>query len=248
MGPVRILACTILAAALVSPACARRDAPYRFRAPLVSSVRAEPLPAPDAAARRAARPPADPARDWLTPPPHARGTRPESGAVGDAGDPRPAAPVVSAPAPPAPVAALRALVGSPTRGAGSAAFALATLADLGAHIDARMRQASSGAHVLDMARERDAVLAEEPPLTGDLVVLSAQDNASDKDLLVGIVVMPADDAGSSIELVYAENGAVRHAVVTQQACRGRQEHVPDTARCLARERVRAYLALERLAP
>lgn len=251
---MRILACTILAAALASPACARRDAPYRFRAPLVSSVRAEPLSAPDAAARRAARPPADPARDWLTPPPHARGTRPETGdagAVGDAGSPRPAAPVVSAPAapsPPAPVAALRALVGSPTRGAGSAAFALATLADLGAHIDARMRQASSGAHVLDMARERDAVLAEEPPLTGDLVVLSAQDNASDKDLLVGIVVMPADDAGSSIELVYAENGAVRHAVVTQQTCRGRQERVPDTARCLSRERVRAYLALERLAP
>lgn len=247
---MRILACTILAAALASPACARRDAPYRFRAPLVSSVRAEPLSAPDAAARRAARPPADPARDWLTPPPHARGTGPD-GAVGDAASPRPAAPVVSAPAapsPPAPVAALRALVGSPTRGAGSAAFALATLADLGAHIDVRMRQASSGAHVLDMARERDAVLAEEPPLTGDLVVLSAQDSRSDDDLLIGIVVMPADDAGSSIELVYAENGAVRHAVVTQQACRGRQERAPDTAKCLARERVRAYLALERLAP
>lgn len=245
---MRILACTILAAALASPACARRDAPYRFRAPLVSSVRAEPLPAAEAtpAARRVARPPADPARAWLTPPPHARGTRAEAG---DDGGHRPATPVAaSAPAAPSPVDALRALVGSSTRGTGSAAFALATLADLGAHIDARVQQASSGVHVLNMARDRDAVLVEEPPLTGDLVVLSGKDRGSDEELLVGIVVLPADDAGSSIELVYAEDGAVRHAVVTQQACRERQGRAPATARCLSRDRVRAYLALERLAP
>jgi hypothetical protein len=161
----------------------------------------------------------------------------------------PAAPVaVSEPAAQSPVDALRALVGSSTRGTGSTAFALATLAELGAHLDARVRQASSGAHVLNLARDRDAVLVEEPPLTGDLVVLAGKGKDSDEEFLVGIVVVPADDAGSAIELVYAEDGAVRHAVVTQQACRERQERVPATARCLSRDRVRAYLALERLAP
>lgn len=247
---MRILACTILAAALASPACARRDAPYRFRAPLVSSVRAEPLPAPaTTAAQRAAQPPADPARAWLTPPPHARGTRADAADIGNAGSERPAAPAaVPAPAAPSPVETLRGLVGSSTRGAGSAAFALATLTELGAHLDARVHQASSGAHVLNMARDRDAVLTEESPLTGDLVVLAAQGKGTDEDLLVGIVVTPADDAGGAVELVYAEDGAVRHAVVTQQACRERQERVPATARCLSRDRVRAFLALERLAP
>jgi hypothetical protein len=252
MGPVRILAWTMLAAALASPACARRDAPYRFRAPLVSAVRAEHLPATGAssAVRRTAPPPADPARAWLTPPPHAHGTRAAAEDAGSAGSHRPAA-VVSKPAAASaasPTETLRALVGSSTRGAGSAAFALATLAELGAHIDARVRQASSGAHVLNMARERDAVLAEDPPLTGDLVVLSGKRNDRDEELLVGIVVMPADDASSAVELVYAEDGAVRHGVVTQQACRERQERAPATARCLSRDRVRAYLALERLAP
>lgn len=252
MGLVRILAWTVLAAALTSPACARRDAPYRFRAPLVSAVRAEHLPATGAASAvgRAAPPLADPARAWLTPPPHARGTRAAAEDASHAGSHRPAA-VVSEPAAasaPSPIETLRALVGSSTRGAGSAAFALATLAELGAHIDARVRQASSGAHVLNMARDRDAVLDEDPPLTGDLVVLSGKGNDSDEELLVGIVVMPADDASSAVELVYAEDGAVRHGVVTQQACRERQERAPATARCLSRDRVRAYLALERLAP
>lgn len=243
---MRILACTVLAAALASPACAQRDAPYRFRAPLVSSVRAEDLSHPTSAARRAP-PPADPARAWLNPPPHARGTRAAAEDAGSAASPVPAAPVAEA-STPSPIEALRALVGSSTRGAGSAAFALTTLADLGAHIDARVRQASSGAHVLNMARDRDAVLAEDPPLTGDLVVLSGKGKDSDEELLIGIVVTPADDASSAVELVYAEDGAVRHGVVTPQACRERQERVPATARCLSRDRVRAYLALERLAP
>jgi hypothetical protein len=252
MGPVRILACSVLAAALTSPACARGDAPYRFRAPLVSAVRAEHLPASDAAGvRRTAPPPADPARAWLAPPPHARGTRAAEDA-GSAASHDPAAPAAvsepTAASTPSPIEALRGLVGSSTRGAGSAAFALTTLADLGAHIDARVRQASSGAHVLNMARDRDAVLAEDPPLTGDLVVLSGKGNDSDEELLVGIVVMPADDTSSAVELVYAEDGAVRHGVVTQQACRERHERAPATARCLSRDRVRAYLALERLAP
>ena len=249
---MRILACTVLAAALASPACARRDAPYHFRAPLVSSVRADRLPAgatPPASGRNAPGAPGaasrarlDPERAWLSPP-HAHA------GPGASARPAPAASAVEATVEPQAIPqALRALIGSPTHGAGSASFALATLADLGAHIDARVRQATSGAHVLDLARDRDAVLSSEPPLTGDLVVLAGERQAgSDQDLLLGIVVMPADDAGGPVELVYAENGAVRHAVVAAQTCRDRQR-VPADARCLGQERVRAFLALDRLAP
>ncbi|HWN68025.1 MAG TPA: hypothetical protein VNM90_10335 [Haliangium sp.] len=252
---MRLLACTVLAAALASPACARRDAPYHFRAPLVSSVRADRLPAgatPSASAPyvrdarglpgAASRARLDPERAWLSPP-QAPGGRDASAR------PAPAAGAVDATAEPQAIPrALRALIGSPTHGAGSASFALATLADLGARIDARVRQATSGAHVLDLARDRDAVLSSEPPLTGDLVVLAGERHAgSDQDLLLGIVVMPADDAGGPVELVYAENGAVRHAVLAAQTCRDRQR-LPADARCLGQERVRAFLALDRLAP
>lgn len=249
---MRIIACTVLAAALASPACARRDGPYHFRAPLVSSVRADRLPAgataasagdgPGAASR--ARP--APERAWLSAPSHGQGAHdagarpaPATGAEAMAG-----AAAGDAQAIPQ---ALRALIGSSTQGTGSASFALATLADLGAHLDARVRQASSGAHVLDLARDRDAVLSGEPPLTGDLVVLAGERHAArDQDLLLGIVVMPADDAGGPVELVYAEGGAVRHAVVAAQTCRERQR--PAAARCLGQDRVRAFLALDRLAP
>jgi hypothetical protein len=258
MGHVRFLACTVLAAALALPACARRDAPYHFRAPLVSSVRAERLPAgasPSASGQDGAGPMSharlDPERAWLSAPPHAHG-RPDANArpapAGDAVAASRAASGAGGEDAQAIPQALRALIGRSTHGTGSASFALATLADLGAHIDARVRQASSGAHVLDLARDRDAVLSGEPPLTGDLVVLAGERQAgSDRDLLLGIVVMPADDAGGAVELVYAEDGAVRHAVVAAQACRDRQR-IPAAARCLGQDRVRAFLALDRLAP
>jgi hypothetical protein len=248
---VRFIACTVLAAALALPACARRDAPYHFRAPLVSSVRAERLPAgvtPAARARDGAAPASharlDPERAWLNAPAHTHGgpdasTRPAPGSAVAGSSTRETEAIPQA---------LRALIGSATHDTGSASFALATLADLGAHIDARVRQATSGAHVLDLARDRDAVLSSEPPLTGDLVVLAGERQAgSDHDLLLGIVVMPADDAGGTLELVYAEGGAVRHAVVAAQTCRDRQR-VPAEARCLGQDRVRAFLALDRLAP
>jgi hypothetical protein len=255
---VRIFACTVLAAALVSPACARRDIPYRFRAPLVSGVRAEPLPerasglaasGPDAPLPGPARPARpDPARAWLSAPPHARGMRDAHAPAAQTPEPTAEAGAAVAAVEPSLIPrALRDRVGSSARGT-SAGFALATLAELGAHLDARVRQATSGAHVLDLARDRDAVLAEEPPLTGDLVVLAGErQRVGDQDLLLGIVIMPADD-DRLLELVYAEDGAVRHGVIAQQTCSGRGERVPATARCLTRDRVRAYLALDRLAP
>jgi hypothetical protein len=245
MGRVRFLACTVLAAALASPACTQRAAPYRFRAPLVSSVRADRLPAgaapaaPDRAVPGPARVRRDPARDWLSAPSHGHV------ASGAKARPEPADAAALAADASAIPQALRALVGSASHG-GSATFALATLAELGAHIDARVRQATSGAHVLDLARDRDAVLAGEPPLTGDLVVLAGERHAArDQDLLLGIVVMPGD--GDVIELVYAEDGAVRHGMIAAQTCRERPR-MPDSAQCLGRDRVRAYLALDRLAP
>jgi hypothetical protein len=254
---VRFLACTVLAAALALPACARRDAPYRFRAPLVSSVRAERLPpgsTPAAPGQHGAGAVSharlDPERAWLSAPAHAYG-QPHTGAAsarpapaGDAG----AASGAGGEDAQAIPRALRALVGSATHDTGSASFALATLADLGARLDARVRQATSGAHVLDLARDRDAVLADEPPLTGDLVVLAGERRAgSDRDLLLGIVVMPAGDEDGTVELVYAEDGAVRHAVVAAQTCRDRQG-IPASATCLGHDRVRAFLALDRLSP
>ena len=239
---MRIIACTVLAAALASTACTRRDAPYHFRAPLVSSVRADhrpgaPPPATARDGRRTTPARRDPARTWLSAPAHAQGQPGAEAASLTSGAVRPSAVPQ----------ALRALAGSAATGTGSASFALAALAELGAHLDARVRRATSGAHVLDLGRDRGAVLTGEAPLTGDLAVLTGSGGAgSDEDLLLAIVVMPAGDGGA-VELVYAEDGTVRRGLVPARGCRDRQA-MPAAAQCLGKDRVRAFLALDRLAP
>lgn len=238
---MRVLACTALAAALalLSCACARRDAAYRFRAPVVSSVRAERLPARAPAAATAASVARDArARSWLAAPPHARGTAPHRRAQAPAPSP------TTRPLAPAPLAeTLRALAGRPTRATG-AELALATLAELGAHIDPRVREAATGARLLALARERGAVLADGVPLTGDLVVLAPE---GDADMVVGIVVEPPGRPGAHVEIVYPGDGAVRHALIASpRTCRARDPDAPGA--CVSPERVRAYLLLDRLAP
>lgn len=234
---MRVLACTALVAALIllSSACARRDAAYRFRAPVVSSVRAERLPAraPAAAGTSAVAARDATARSWLAAPPHARGTAPQ----------RTAQPPARSTTPASPAAALRALAGRATRATG-AELALATLAELGAHLDPRVREATTGARLLALARERGAVLTDGVPLTGDLVVLAPE---GDADLVVGIVITAPERAAATVEILYPGDGAVRHALVASpRACRARGADAPDN--CVSPARVRAYLLLDRLAP
>lgn len=232
LGLLALLVATSLSA------CTRRDAPYRFQAPVVAAVRAQRLPAQVVVSgSSAASPPARRPGAWPAAAP---------------------SPQASAPAPPADRVsqALRALVDRPASQGTSAQHALATLASMGAQLDAPLRRVATGADLLALAEARDA-LTDEPPLTGDLVLIEP---AGDADPIVGIVVTmvaPASARGHQItEIIYLADGLVRHGFVTpaRTGRRGKAESraiCPDAttpaAHCAAGNRLRSYLRLDRLA-
>lgn len=242
-----------VAALALAPACApqQRSTPYRFRAPVVSGVRAESLPPREPAPAQRTSP--HPAATWLAAPEHAR-TAPVPA-------PAPADPAAASAAQTAsagsargprltPRALLRSLAGQSSSG-GSARFATATVSALGVKLAAPVREARSGMHVLTLARDREALIPAALALTGDLVVFTAGDDLSaDADLLIGVVVSAADDAGA-VEVVYAPadgtaSGRVQRAFVAARGCSGRAAAGAGDSACIAAKRVRAFLAVDRL--
>ena len=230
-------------------ACTRRDAPYRFQAPVVAAVRAERLPPP---APAAAHGPADASGAWIaypqTSPPEPRQARRRSH--------QPAAATAPAATPADRVSrALRALVDRPASQATSAQHALAILASMGAQLDAPLRRVTTGADLLVLAEARDA-LTGEPPLTGDLVLLEP---GGDADPIVGIVVTAAAPAAArgqqATEIVYLAAGVVHRGFI-RPARAGRRGKARNRvvcadasappARCATDKRFRAYLRLDRL--
>lgn len=159
--------------------------------------------------------------------------------------------------------ALRDLAGRREPGLSSARFAVTTLTLLGASMDQRVHGITTGTDLLVLAEARDA-LADEAPLTGDLVLFEPP---GDADLLVGIVIAAGDatvgrSGAETAEIIYLADGAVQRGFVTparpamatdrqgnprnSDLCHG-ADHASGAARCLAGQQFRAYLRLDRLA-
>lgn len=205
----------------LSTGCARRATAYRFRAPLVSSVRAPSLVPPTARPGRDATPRAVGPRDL--PAPH-RASAIEPSALpperdlerarpsGPAAPPAKTAPVRSETGGAGAVDTLRARVGQRDKESTDIAFARALLADLGVVLAPAAQAADNGLALLAVATEREA-LTKGSPLAGDLVLFDRVDGETDASL-VGVVVGVVAREQLTVEFVFLARGVVRRGYVT----------------------------------
>jgi hypothetical protein len=227
--------------------CAKRAAPYRFRANLVSSVHApalNPRPHRSPSARLvAAR--ANPRRAHRTPV-----------AVPHVVTSIPAKPLASQKGPTL-ADQLRATVGTRDSKSSHTEHALAALAGIGASLDPGVLAADIGKELLDIAKERDAT-STDSPLLGDLVVFDNVVGRKDASL-IGVVV--STDNRGTVEFVYLARGVVRRGYMNRNhpatkrddAGRVLNTHVrhndgknPRGTRYLAGELFATYIRLDRL--
>lgn len=231
-----------LALALAACAgCAPRTTVYHFRAPLVSSVRAAPLPAPRPATPAPPSQISKPAHIQSLPAPH------RSAPSLDLQKPAPAA--VSRLQVPLPRHApkhdpkhnhvddsalkseskepalleqgiaerLRSLVGQREKDSTHLEVALAALAAIGVELDAEVAQMSSGSALVDLAEQRQA-LSEELPLTGDLVVFDRVTEDEPASLVAVVVTTHGRSVGGrdvrTIEIIYLGHDVIRRGFVT----------------------------------
>jgi hypothetical protein len=260
-----------LALALGLAACARRDAAHRFRAPLLSSVHAAPLPAPAAPAaspRLAHR-----ARLADLPAPHrSQGTamlaieETPLYAVPTSQPPAGAATPGPAPGPSGVVEILRALVGQRDKERSHVEFALLALDAIGVRLgpDARAHftatATATGAELVAWAETKDA-LGTSGPLPGDLVVFDKV-NQGEPASLVGVVVsVTPRPHGETVEFVYLARGVVRRGYVSPRTPTRKRDDggsalntfvrhldgkTPKSAEFLAGELFRGYIRIDRL--
>jgi hypothetical protein len=219
-----------MAMALSLAACATRDVAYRFRAPLLSSVHAAPLPAhgsplPAPGARLADLP--APHRSQATAilsieetsldaaPPT---SQPLAGAATAGAVTAGAATAGAAMPEPAPAASgvveiLRGLVGQRDRQRSHIEFALLALDAIGVRLGPDARAHTTGAELMAWAESKDA-LGKGAPLPGDLVVFDKV-NQGEPASLVGVVVAATPrDRGETVEFVYLARGVVRRGYVS----------------------------------
>ncbi len=190
-------ACLLAIPALVGTGCERRNAPYRFRAPLVSSVRAE-QPGAIVAARSSGAEPERPAARTLS------GFRAASKMSAVAATPR-------AELPGGPLAdALRALVGTRKPDSSQVGFLLDTLSAIGARPDERLRNSRTAQELIRLADARGAAAAKASPLLGDIAVFD-QVFAKEPSSVLGVVV--ATHPNGTVEFVYLARGVVRRGFV-----------------------------------
>ncbi len=250
---------------VAASACSQRTAPYRFRTPLVSAVRAAPLPERGAREVPAVKRPQ--AAAWLSPAAAEAGARASATTpAADSDDAQRQRRAQSADRSRSDEARvsnslaqyLRAHAGSPVPGSAQSSasatsinFAFDVLATLGAVAVTPARQATSGDALLAVARTRDAVLppARAQPLTGDLVLFSA---SAGGPLTVGVAIAPLAAAGGAgrhaggvgaIEVLYAADGTAHVATISSS---GRCRASDDAKRCIDRGRIEAFLRLDRL--
>jgi hypothetical protein len=237
---------------LTVPGCARRDAAYRFRAPLVASVSAGELPPRPATTTAPARP--RPALAVHTPPATAGPSRAQQ------------PPLLTPPSGQAePVAAdlaesLRALVGGRDSGSSDVAFAFAALAVLRAPVAPAAAELRAGPELVALAAERRALAGRDTtPLLGDLVVFD-EVTGTDPASLVGVVV--GVDERETVEFVYLARGVVRRGWLNLRTPSTRRDDAgrvlntfvrhsdgrsPRGTRTLAGELFSTYIRLDRLA-
>lgn len=229
---------------LVAPACALRDQPYRFRAPLVGAVRPDDHAGPSRAART---------------PPVRREVPPPITAAAQALAAAPPAELRLAVPRPRPIAAsasladrLRDQVGT-RRADDSLAFALAMLAGEGG-FDREVAALEHPGALIELARERAAEL-DRPPRAGDLLVF---DPVGRPSAVVAVAVATED---GTTEMVFLARGVVRRGYVTPASpratrasdgralntfVRARESGDRNDARYLAGELLRASIDRDRL--
>lgn len=191
----------LLAAVLAAAGCAKRDAPYHFRAPLVTSVSA-----PDLRADRTPRPkprvevreyPARPgAESAPAPEPPVRVEIPSEPLESDDG--------------PNLADTLRGMVGEEDEGSTHLDFARDALLASGAGLDRALREVEEGEELVALAQERGAFEESGSPLLGDLVVFDAV-VGDEPASLIGVVV--SADSEGTVEFVYLGRGVVRRGYV-----------------------------------
>lgn len=200
-------ACAVLGAS----GCARRDAPYRFRSPLVGAVAAAEIRAPKPRLASEPEPESTPA------PPSAFASQDRTVNVA----PAPAfvrreRPAYALEGKGRTLASwLRSLVGARDPNTSNAELAIRCLVAMGARLDADIRGTHAGKDLVALARSRGALVlrgeAEALPLLGDLVVF---DNVEPGEAasLIGVVV--STDSRGTIELIYLARGVVRRGFLT----------------------------------
>jgi hypothetical protein len=206
---------------LLLSACGPRQAPYRFRSPLLGSVSASPLPNAEADA------------DEITSPAPVRRPSPRLATrqpplAPRAADPSPPAPPVrrSIPSEAIPgdgdqlAGRLRDLVGRRDDTSSHLQVALAALRELGVELDPPLANVDDGPALVALAESRGALRRIEPAAPGesyrlgDLLVFDRV-VGSDPASLVAVVVS-VDDRGA-IEFVYLARGVIRRGYVTPAA-------------------------------
>jgi hypothetical protein len=185
-----VLRAAAIAAVLLS-ACATRDAPYRFRSPMIGGVRAVEPERPERSS-----PPAPEPRRYAA---HAtrRINRPEL----DAGQSPGLADV------------LRGLVGQRDRDSSHLDFAFQAAAAVGAELDPQVAALDDGPALVALARERSAITTPASALLGDLVVFDRVDRGR-RASLIGVIASRRRDG--TLEFVYLGRGVVRRGWVNPE--------------------------------
>lgn len=177
--------------------CAKRTAPYHFRAPLVTSVNA----------------------------PEIRASSRQNVAIREIpGERRPgrapdASPPIRVTVPSKPLASgdgatladeLRSFVGKRLPETSDVELALHGVQQIGADLDRELLGVRSGRALLKLAKQRGAVERTEQPLLGDLVVFDRVAGGRSASL-IGVVV--SSDSHGTVEFVYLARGIVRRGYV-----------------------------------
>ena len=183
-----MLRAAAIAAVLLS-ACAAREAPYRFRSPMLGGVHASEPKRPRPEKRPAAEQASDLAQEF---PKH------RSAPINR--------PALEPGASPALADVLRGLVGHRDADSSHLEFAFQATAAVGAQLDPEVASLDRGSALVALARARDAIGGTVGALVGDLVVFDrvvGRRSAS----LVGVVVSRRRDG--TVEFVYLARGIVR---------------------------------------
>jgi hypothetical protein len=256
-------------------ACATRDVAYRFRAPLLSSVHAAPLPDRAAPATPATidaqRPHSSMLRARIAdlPAPHRSETtamlsmlETELDATPNS-DPTPAHTPDSTDTPAAGgvVEILRGMVGQRDKDRSHVQFALLALETIGVDLGADPRGHKTGAELLAWAESKDA-LSISSPLPGDLVMFDKVNDGQPASLVGVVVEVIPHDREHTVEFVYLARGVVRRGYVSPQSPASKRNpsgralntfvrhldgNTPRSAEFLAGELFRTYLRIDRLA-
>ena len=220
-------AALLLLAAL--PACGKRQVAYQFRAPLVRSVSAPPLPPRDASDPRgshdsgprtrpgrstalAASP--EPPRGPRPPPPRRLAIPAEPlRATNTAGDDL--------------AARLRAHVGARDEDSHHVTFALTALRSIGSRLDPELAGAADGHALVEIARQRGALAPAgsgegvvSRPRLGDLLVFDNVTGTEPASLVA--VAVSVDDRGV-VEFIYLARGVVRRGFVAPARPRDKRD-------------------------